>query len=95
MSGGERPWSFGPIRAKVNPAQRLTLSKPLIECPSCSGGYSASIVYCPFMVLGLDVTAEQTTSHGRTDLVGRFVGWGHVIRIKVRGYPEKFAGQPA
>jgi len=47
------------------------------------------------MVLGLDVTAEQTTSHGRTDLVGRFVGWGHVIRIKVRGYPEKFAGQPA
>jgi ATP-dependent exoDNAse (exonuclease V) beta subunit len=71
-------------------------------------GYYASIVYCYFTALGLDVRPEENTSRGRIDLVIRFAGRIYVLEFKVneladsgqalaqiikRGYAEKFAGQ--
>jgi hypothetical protein len=71
-------------------------------------GYYAAIVYCYFVALGLDVTVEETTNHGRIDMVVRFEDRVYVIEFKVvelteaggaleaikaRGYAEKFAGQ--
>ncbi|MCF8107618.1 MAG: ATP-binding protein [Desulfohalobiaceae bacterium] len=71
-------------------------------------GYYASIVYCYFAALGLDVSPEETTNKGRIDLVVRFADRIYVIefkvveltdtgraleQIKARGYAKKFAGQ--
>ncbi len=71
-------------------------------------GYYASIVYCYFAALGLEVHPEQPTNKGRMDLVIRFEGRVYVIefkiveltetgkaleQIKAKGYAEKFAGQ--
>ena len=71
-------------------------------------GYYASIVYCYFAALGLDVTPEESTNKGQIDLVVRFENRVYVIefkvveltdegkaleQIKARGYAEKFAGQ--
>ncbi|MFW5998018.1 MAG: PD-(D/E)XK nuclease domain-containing protein, partial [Desulfovermiculus sp.] len=71
-------------------------------------GYYASIVYCYFAALGLDVHPEEPTSTGRIDLVIRFEGRVYIIefkvveltdagkaleQIKAKGYADKFAGQ--
>jgi hypothetical protein len=71
-------------------------------------GYYASIVYCYFAALGLDVQAEECTNLGQIDLVIRFQDRVYVIefkvveqagegraleQIKARGYGDKFAGQ--
>ncbi len=69
-------------------------------------GYYASIVYCYFASLGLDVTPELSTNKGRIDLVLRFAGRIYIIEFKVteltgsgkaleqilkKGYAEQFA----
>jgi len=46
-------------------------------------GYYASIVYCYFASLGLDVTPEVSTNKGRIDLVLRFAGRVYIIEFKV------------
>ena len=46
-------------------------------------GFYASIVYCYFAALGLDVTPEETTNHGLIDLVIRFEGRVYIIEFKV------------
>ncbi|MFN2267946.1 MAG: PD-(D/E)XK nuclease domain-containing protein, partial [Desulfonatronovibrio sp.] len=71
-------------------------------------GYYASVVYCYFAALGLDVQAEEATSKGRLDLCIRFEGRIYILEFKVveltgqgkplkqikdRGYKDKFAGQ--
>ncbi len=69
-------------------------------------GYYASIFYCYFTALGLDVTAEDATSHGRIDLtvklkrrifilefkvVGLDTGKNSALeQIKTKGYHEKY-----
>ena len=37
-------------------------------------GYYASVFYCYFKALGLDVTAEDATNHGRIDLMVKLEG---------------------
>ncbi len=71
-------------------------------------GYYASVVYCYFAALGLDVHPEEPTSKGRLDLVIRFQGRVYILefkvvelagegrpieQIKARGYADKYAGQ--
>jgi hypothetical protein len=71
-------------------------------------GYYASVVYCYFAALGLDVRPEEPTNKGRLDLSIRFQGRVYLIefkvveltdtgqaleQIKAKGYSEKFAGQ--
>ena len=46
-------------------------------------GYYASIVYCYFAALGLDVTCEESTSHGQIDMVVRFEQRVYIIEFKV------------
>jgi hypothetical protein len=48
-------------------------------------GYYASIFYCYFTALGLDVIAEDTTSHGRIDLTVRMGSRVYIIEFKVAG----------
>ncbi|WDN89022.1 hypothetical protein BuS5_01990 [Desulfosarcina sp. BuS5] len=48
-------------------------------------GYYASIFYCYFTALGLDVIAEDTTSHGRIDLTVRMGSRVYIIEFKVTG----------
>ncbi|MEA3545904.1 MAG: AAA family ATPase [Thermodesulfobacteriota bacterium] len=69
-------------------------------------GYYASIVYCYFAALGVDVTTEESTNHGQIDMVVRFEDRVYVIEFKVieltgtgnalqqikdKGYAERFA----
>lgn len=71
-------------------------------------GYYASVVYCYFAALGLNVHPEDPTNKGRLDLSIRFQGRVYIIefkvvelagegkpleQIKVGGYAEKYAGQ--
>ncbi|WP_291322101.1 ATP-binding protein, partial [Desulfonatronospira sp.] len=71
-------------------------------------GYYASVVYCYFAALGLDVRPEEPTSKGRLDLAVGFQGRVYILefevvelagegrpleQIKARGYAEKYAGQ--
>ena len=71
-------------------------------------GYYASIVYCYFASLGLDVNPEDPTSHGQIDLTVQFEGRVYIIEFKVveiagtgsaleqikeKKYHEKYAGQ--
>ena len=71
-------------------------------------GYYCSIVYCYFVALGLDVTAEDATSHGRIDMTVKLNGRIFIIefkvveqegdgnalaQIKAKGYADKYAGQ--
>ncbi len=68
-------------------------------------GYYASIVYCYFASMGLDVTPEVSTNKGRIDLVLRFAGRVYIFEFKVteltgsdkaleqileKGYAEQF-----
>ena len=46
-------------------------------------GYYASVIYCYFAALGLDVTAEDHTNHGRIDLSVRFRDRVYLIEFKV------------
>ncbi|MFH0730452.1 MAG: AAA family ATPase [Pseudomonadota bacterium] len=71
-------------------------------------GYYASIVYCYFAALGLDVHPEETTSAGRIDLTIRFENRVYILEFKVvelsedghaleqiksKGYADKFMDQ--
>ena len=70
-------------------------------------GYYASVFYSYFAALGLDITVEDSTSHGRLDMVVRFNGNVYLFEFKVvemagegaamaqlkaRGYAEKYRG---
>ncbi len=46
-------------------------------------GYYASIFYCYFTALGLDVTAEQMTNKGRIDMAVRLGGRVFILEFKV------------
>ncbi len=50
-------------------------------------GYYASVVYCYFAALGVDLIPEDTTSHGRIDLTVRHRGRVWLIEFKVNGAP--------
>lgn len=69
-------------------------------------GYYASIVYCYFAALGLDVRAEETTNVGCLDLTIRFEDRVYILefkvvelikagraleQIKAKGYADRFA----
>ena len=71
-------------------------------------GYYASVFYSCFAGLGLDVTVEDSTSHGRLDMVVLFNGNVYLFEFKVvelttegaamaqlkeRGYADKFRGR--
>jgi len=71
-------------------------------------GYYASIVYCYFAALGVDVIPEDSSNHGQIDLAVRMPGRVWLIEFKVsetdtagaaltqireRGYAAKYAGQ--
>lgn len=72
-------------------------------------GYYASVFYCYFKALGLDVTAEDTTSHGRIDMTVRLDNRVFIFEFKVvdldktpgtaleqirqKGYADKYQGQ--
>ncbi|MCG8687386.1 MAG: ATP-binding protein, partial [Desulfobacterales bacterium] len=46
-------------------------------------GYYASIFYCYFTALGLDVTPEDTTNHGRIDMTVQLEGRVYIFEFKV------------
>ena len=46
-------------------------------------GYYASIFYSYFAALGLDITLEDTTNHGRIDMTVHFEGRIYVFEFKV------------
>ena len=46
-------------------------------------GYYASIVYCYFVALGLDVHVEDVTSHGRIDMAVKFGTHIYIFEFKV------------
>ncbi len=72
-------------------------------------GYYASVFYCYFKALGLDVTAEDTTNHGRIDMTVRLETLVFIFEFKVldldktpgtaleqirqKGYAEKYQGR--
>ena len=71
-------------------------------------GYYASVFYSYFAALGLDITVEDSTSHGRLDMAVRFNGHVYLFELKVvelaeegaamaqlkaRGYAEKYRGR--
>ena len=71
-------------------------------------GYYASVFYSYFAALGLDVTVEESTSHGRLDMAVRFNANVYLFELKVvemagegaamaqlkeRGYAEKYRGR--
>ncbi|WP_291323820.1 ATP-binding protein [Desulfonatronospira sp.] len=72
-------------------------------------GYYASVFYCYFKALGLDVTAEDTANHGRIDMTVRLENRVFIFEFKVldldktpgtaleqirkRGYADKYRGQ--
>ena len=70
-------------------------------------GYYASVFYSYFAALGLDLTVEDSTSHGRLDMSVRFGGNVYLFEFKVvemvgegaamaqlkeRGYADKYRG---
>ena len=73
-------------------------------------GYYASVFYAYFASLGLDITPEDTSNHGRLDMVVRFNGQIYLFEFKVvelapdgralqqikdRGYAEKYRAEGA
>ena len=46
-------------------------------------GYYASVFYCYFTALGLDVTAEDTTNHGRIDMTVKIDNKVYIFEFKV------------
>ena len=70
-------------------------------------GYYASVFYSYFAALGLDITVEDSTSHGRLDMAVRFNANVYLFELKVvemagegaamaqlkeRGYADKYRG---
>ncbi|WP_462269000.1 ATP-binding protein [Desulfobacter sp.] len=55
-------------------------------------GYYCSVVYCYFTALGLDVRAEESTSHGRMDMRVRFRDRVYLIEFKVNELAARSAG---
>ena len=70
-------------------------------------GYYASVFYVYFAALGLDVTVEDSSSHGRLDMAVRFNGHAYLFefrvvemepagaamaQLKAKGYAEKYRG---
>ena len=70
-------------------------------------GYYASVFYSYFAALGLDITVEDSTSHGRLDMAVRFNGHAYIFEFKVvemepegaamaqlkaKGYADKYRG---
>ena len=47
-------------------------------------GYYASVFYSYFAALGLDITVEDSTSHGRLDMAVRFNDNVHALRVQGR-----------
>jgi len=73
-------------------------------------GYYASIVYCYFAALGLDVCVEDTTNHGRIDMTVKLGAHIYIFEFKVvellaegralqqikdKGYADKYRTQGA
>ena len=71
-------------------------------------GFYASVFYSYFAGLGLDITVEDSTSHGRLDMAVRFNGQVYLfefkvvemagngqamVQLKARGYAEKYRGR--
>ncbi len=71
-------------------------------------GYYASIVYCYFVALGLDVCVEDVTNHGRIDMTVKFGTHIYIFEFKVvellpegralhqikeKGYADKYRTQ--
>ncbi|MDE0349694.1 MAG: ATP-binding protein [Gammaproteobacteria bacterium] len=71
-------------------------------------GFYASVFYSYFAALGLDITVEDSASHGRLDMAVRFNGQVYLFEFKVlemagkgaamaqlkaRGYAEKYRGR--
>ena len=71
-------------------------------------GYYASVFYSYFAALGLDITVEDSTNHGRLDMAVRFNGNVYLFELKVaemsgegaamaqlkaRRYAEKYRGR--
>ncbi|MCA1784372.1 MAG: ATP-binding protein [Desulfotignum sp.] len=72
-------------------------------------GYYASVFYCYFKALGLDVTAEDTTNHGRIDMTVKLDNRVFIFEFKVvdidktpgtaleqihkKGYADKYRAQ--
>ena len=46
-------------------------------------GFYASIFYCYFTALGLEVRAEEPTSHGRIDMAVIFANRCYIFEFKV------------
>ena len=74
---------------------------PIARCEGCC----ASVFYSHFAALGLDVTVEDSSSHGRVDMAVRFNGQVYLFEFKVvdlepkgaataqlgaRGYADKY-----
>ena len=70
-------------------------------------GYYTSVFYSYFAALGLDITVEDSTSHGRLDMAVRFGGNVYLFEFKVvemepegtamaqlreKGYADKYRG---
>ncbi len=60
-------------------------------------GYYASVFYSCFAALGLDVTVEDSSSHGRLDMAVRFNANVYLLELKVVGGPagERTTASPA
>ncbi|MFP4388975.1 MAG: PD-(D/E)XK nuclease domain-containing protein, partial [Desulfococcaceae bacterium] len=74
-------------------------------------GYYASVFYCCFTALGLDVSAEEPTNHGRLDMAVRLENKVFIFEFKVvdldqtpgaaleqireKGYAEKYRADAA
>jgi len=58
-------------------------------------GYYASVVYCYFAALGLDVRPEEATNKGRIDMSVRFAGRVYLFEFKVNeiGGPDSAMAQ--
>jgi len=71
-------------------------------------GYYASVFYSHFAALGLDITLEDASSHGRLDMAVRFNGQIYLFEFKVveltpegrslqqikdRGYTDKYRAE--
>jgi hypothetical protein len=95
-------------RTKVNDFNKKGLETVFSNQLAGYEGHYASIVYCYFASLGLDVTPEVSTNKGRIDLVLRFAGRVYIIEFKVneltgsgkaleqilkKGYAEQFVSR--
>ena len=57
-------------------------------------GYYASVFYSYFAGLGLDITVEDSTNHGRLDMAVRFNANVYLFELKVVEMAGERAGPP-